>query len=109
MPTSELADCGDVSDAPPDALRGGQLLWATLDSPWVHNVDQDAFRRTVQPLREMDPEVILSSHLPPAPRHTTDFLDLLETAPQADAFVGPDQQALEEMLASFEPAASAPA
>jgi glyoxylase-like metal-dependent hydrolase (beta-lactamase superfamily II) len=109
MPTSELADCGDVSDAPSDALRSGQLLWATLDSPWVHNVDQEAFRRTIQPLREMDPEVILSTHLPPAPRHTTEFLDLLETAPRADPFVGPDQRALEEMLAGFEPAGAAPA
>ena len=27
----------------------------------------------------------------------------------ADAFVGPDQHALEEMLAGFEPAAAAPA
>jgi hypothetical protein len=47
--------------------------------------------------------------LPPAPRHTTEFLDLLETAPHADPFVGPDQRALEEMLASFEPAEAAPA
>ena len=106
MPTSELADCGDVSDAPRDALRDGQLLWATIDSPWVHNVDAAAFRRTVQPLRQMDPEVILSTHLPPAPGHTTEFLDLLETAPRADPFVGPDQRALEEMLASFEPVPS---
>ncbi len=40
---------------------------------------------------------------------TSEFLDLLETAPQADAFVGPDQHAVEEMLAGFEPAAPAPA
>lgn len=105
MPTSDLAVCSDVGDAPVDELRAGQLLWATIDSPWVHSTDPAAFLRTVQPLREMDPAVILSTHLPPAPGHTTEFLDLLETAPKADPFIGPDQHALEEMLAGFEPAA----
>jgi Metallo-beta-lactamase superfamily len=105
MPTSDLAGCSDVGDAPVDELRAGQLLWATIDSPWVHSTDPAAFLRTVQPLREMDPAVILSTHLPPAPGHTTEFLDLLETAPKADPFIGPDQHALEEMLAGFEPAA----
>ncbi|TWD84155.1 metallo-beta-lactamase superfamily protein [Kribbella amoyensis] len=108
MPSAELAVGGDVGDAPADARRAGQLLWATIDSPWVHTADPAAFRRTVQPLREMDPAVILSSHLPPAAGHNAEFLDLLETAPGADPFVGPDQRALEELLAGFEPDGQAP-
>jgi hypothetical protein len=55
----------------------------------------------------MDPEVILSTHLPPAIGRTPEFLDMLADAPQADPFVGPDQRALEEMLASFEPVVAA--
>jgi hypothetical protein len=51
----------------------------------------------------MDPTVILSTHLPPAAGQTTEFLDMLAMAPGSDPFVGPDQRALEEMLASFEP------
>jgi len=35
---------------------------------------------------------------------TSQFLEMLTAAPQADPFVGPDQQALEAMLASLEPA-----
>jgi glyoxylase-like metal-dependent hydrolase (beta-lactamase superfamily II) len=104
MPSSELAGCSDVGDAPRDELRAAQLLWATIDSPWVHNTDNAAYLRSLQPLREMDPAVILSSHLPPASGRTAEFIDLLATAPHADPFVGPDQRALEEMLATFEPA-----
>lgn len=33
------------------------------------------------------------------------LFDLLAEVPGADPFVGPDQRALEEMLAGFEPAA----
>jgi hypothetical protein len=62
---------------------------------------------TLDPLRSMDPAVILSTHLPPALVRVPEFLDMLAAAPKADSFVGPDQRALEEMLASFEPGTAA--
>lgn len=104
MPSAELASAGDVRDVPADQLRGAQLLWASVDSSWIHVVDPAKFLASAQPLREMDPEVILSTHLPPAPGQTTAFMDFLEVVPQVDPFVGPDQRALEEMLARFEAA-----
>lgn len=104
MPSAELAGCSEVGDVPRDELRFGQMLWAAVDSPWVHNTDAARYLGTVQPLRDMDPAVILSSHLPPAVGHTAEFLEMLAAAPHADPFVGPDQRALEELLASFEPA-----
>lgn len=106
MTSPDLAVAADVGDVPDDDLRSAQLLWATVDSPWIHVADTDAYLRTVEPLREMDPETILSSHLPPARGRTAQCLDMLAMAPLADAYVGPDQAALEEMLAGFEPAAS---
>jgi hypothetical protein len=93
-----------VRDLPAADLRSAQLLWATVDSPWIHVADHDKYMRTVQPLREMDPDYIVSSHLPPVSGDTSAHLDMLATAPMADPWVGPDQKALEEMLASFEPA-----
>jgi glyoxylase-like metal-dependent hydrolase (beta-lactamase superfamily II) len=107
MASADLAQGDDVRDVPADELRSAQLLWATVDSPWIHVADQDAFMRTVQPLRDMDPETILSSHLPPVVGRTAECLDMLAVAPMADPYVGPDQKALEEMLAGFEPAAPA--
>jgi hypothetical protein len=59
--------------------------------------------QTVRPLRAMDPRAILSTRLAPALGQTTEFLDILAEAPRSDPFVGPDQHALEELLASFEP------
>jgi hypothetical protein len=54
-------------------------------------------------LRELDPPVVLCTHLPPAHAAAAQLLDTLETAPDVDPFVGPDQVALEKLLAEFEP------
>lgn len=107
LPSAEFAGCSDVGDIPRDQLRSGQLLLATVNSPWVHITDAAGYLRTIQLIRTMDPAVILSNHLPPAAGRTSEFLEMLAAAPQADPFVGPDQHALEEMLASFEPTTAA--
>lgn len=104
MPSAELAGCAAAGDVARYDLRAAQLLWATVDSPWVHVTDAARYLKTVQPLRAMDPATILSSHLPPAEGHTSEFIEMLAEAPGSDPFVGPDQHALEEMLAGFEPA-----
>ncbi|MET9323503.1 hypothetical protein ABZX75_25425 [Streptomyces sp. NPDC003038] len=62
---------------------------------------------TAEPLRTMEPETILSTHLPPAAGLTSRFIDMLGSVPGLDPFVGPDQEALELMLAGFEPGAPA--
>ncbi len=103
MPSADIADGGDAGSLAPEQLQDGQLLWATVDSPWVHTVDVDKYLATVQPLREMDPEVVVSTHLPVASGIVTRMIDTLGRAPAADPFIGPDQQALEQMLAGFEP------
>lgn len=105
MPSADLAASADARDLPADELRSAQLLWATVDSPWVHAVDHDRFMRTVEPVREMSPDAILSTHLPPVVSDVTACLEMLQVVPLADPFVGPDQRALEEMLATFEPTA----
>lgn len=93
----------DVADLPADDLRAGQLLWTSVDSPWVHTVDRTRFAATLEPLRALDPTVVLGSHLPPARGSIDRLLGVLADAPEASAFVGPDQAALEAMLADLEP------
>ena len=107
MPTAELATCDDVRYIAAADLRAGQLLWATIDSPWVHTVDPARYHATFAPLQDIGPALILSTHLPPAVRRAPEFLQMLADAPAAHAFVGPDQSALEQMLASFEPSQAA--
>jgi glyoxylase-like metal-dependent hydrolase (beta-lactamase superfamily II) len=106
LPDPQLAGCSDVREVDRDQLRSAQLLWATVDSPWVQTIDPAKYLQTMQPLRAMDPTLILSTHLPPAPARLPEFLDMLAAAPQADPFIGPDQRALEAMLAEFEPSAA---
>jgi glyoxylase-like metal-dependent hydrolase (beta-lactamase superfamily II) len=103
LPTAELAGGTDVREIADDDLRTAQLLWATVDSPWCAAVDPATFRRSLDPLRAMAPSAIFSTHLPPALGRLDRFLDTLSLAPTADPFTGPDQRALEEMLAGFEP------
>jgi flavorubredoxin len=85
-----------------DELRQGQVFWATVDSPWLHNVDSAAFARELDGIRAIEPTMILSSHLPAAPGSMIGrLLASLEAVPSAETFVGPDQAALEEMLAEM--------
>ncbi|MGW0559821.1 MBL fold metallo-hydrolase [Streptomyces sp. NPDC003016] len=105
MPSADLAVGGEAAALATADLRAAQLLWATVDSPWVHAVDTGKYLATVEPLRAMAPETVLCTHLPPAVGIAAQMLDTLASAPGSDPFVGPDQQALEQMLAGFEPVA----
>jgi flavorubredoxin len=87
-----------AADIPPAALREGHLLWATIDAPWLHSVDSTAFAASLDQVRRMGPELVLSSHLPPARHMTEELLAVLAAVPAATPFVGPDQKALEAML-----------
>lgn len=101
--TAELAVADDIAAVPADDLIAAQRLWATVDSPWVAGVDRGGFTASLEPLRRLDPPVVLSSHLPAARSAMPRLLDMLAGAPDADPFVGPDQAALAAMLAEMEP------
>lgn len=104
-PLSEagLAGCDDVRAVPAEDLRAAQLLWAAVDSPWVHLVDRPAYEGSVRAIAAMAPSAVFSTHLPPALGDVDGLLATLRLAPDTDPFVGPDQRALEEMLAGFAP------
>lgn len=91
-----------AADLDSDTLQGGQVRWATIDSAWIHDVDRDGFDRMLGELRTLEPTMVCSSHLPPAPGAMLDlFVDSLAMAPDADRFVGPDQAGLEAMMAAM--------
>ncbi|BFV61089.1 hypothetical protein KCMC57_up61930 [Kitasatospora sp. CMC57] len=72
--------------------------------PWVQNVDEQRFLGTFRLLPDRDPDLVLSTHLPPAPGITGPMIDTLGSAAGSAPFEGPDQAALKQMLAGFEPA-----
>lgn len=92
-------NAADLSDAD---LRRGQVFWATIDSPWLHSVDRAAFEKKLNAIRQFDPTMVFSSHLPAAPGHMLErFLSSLAAVPVAPPFVGPDQAGLEHLLAQM--------
>jgi flavorubredoxin len=94
----EVPECAE--DLPDEALRSGQIFWATVDSSWLHDVDRAVFASALNRIRGLEPSMILSSHLPAAQGSSMErLLDALAAVPDAPPFVGPDQADLEQMLA----------
>ncbi|HKT12566.1 MAG TPA: MBL fold metallo-hydrolase [Terriglobia bacterium] len=89
-------NAADLSD---EALSKGQVFWATVDSPWLHKADESILGKELDVIRRMEPKMVLSSHLPPAPGSMTNkLLASLASVPKAPSFVGPNQAAFEQML-----------
>lgn len=86
---------------PANTLREGMVTWATVDAPWLRWVEPEAFRQSLAVIRRLAPSRILSSHLPPADAGMQQTLfDHLDAARSATPFTGPDQAALEAMMAA---------
>ncbi len=90
-----------AEDIDREELLRGQQLWTSIDSPWLHNVDRQKFGSELKRIESLEPSWIMSSHLPPASTMTGAFLESLATVPDAEPFVGPNQAALEGMLAQL--------
>ncbi|HWC29334.1 MAG TPA: MBL fold metallo-hydrolase [Dehalococcoidia bacterium] len=95
------APAEDARDVAEDELRQGQVMWATVDSPWLHNIDRSAFAAELHLIRQMAPDLVLSAHLPPARSMMPRILQTLSSVPESTPFVGPNQAALEAMLAQM--------
>jgi hypothetical protein len=90
----------DTADLALTDLRDGQITWATIDAPWLQFVDERKFAANVNNVGRLEPSIVLSAHLPPARDMTQTLCENLIAARQAPAFEGPDQAALERMLAT---------
>lgn len=100
--------CGAIMQEPAQAaqdinreeLRDGCLTWATIDAPWLHHINPTLFNRTLQSISKLGVETLVSSHLPPAYDMTSELFGYLREAIDAPRFTGPDQAALESMMAA---------
>lgn len=89
----------DADGIPEDDLAQGMRSWASADSPWIHMIEPRTFAPSLDRIRQMDPKMILSAHLPPTRRKTGKLLDLLAMLPAEPPFTAPNQTALEQILA----------
>lgn len=56
-----VEETGDLDD---DALREGLIGWSSIDAPWLASVDRSAFGRTLTAIERIDPDIVVSGHLP---------------------------------------------
>jgi hypothetical protein len=89
-----------VDDVPSDELSDGMSLWSTIDAPWLTHTDRDHLHAQLSDLRGRGIRRVLSSHLPPADGRTDELLEILAVVPGTRAWVGPDQAALDQLLAA---------
>ena len=45
-------------------LRDGLVGWSSVDAPWLANTDAAALGRIVGDLKDLEPEIVMSGHLP---------------------------------------------
>jgi flavorubredoxin len=93
----------EAQEIDPDALEEGLVRWATIDAPWLRHVRRAHLDDALDELRRLDPDLILSSHLPPARAMTAELTRHLAAGADAKPWVGPDQAALEQLLAQTQP------
>lgn len=91
-----------AADIGAEKLREGLLMWAGVDFPWLHMVDGNLFGASLDGVRSLSPELILSHHLPPARDMTAELSEYLAEVPGTKPFAGPDQQAFQTMLGEAE-------
>ena len=89
----------NADDVTEEDLARGMISWASLDSPWVHMVEPGLFSHSLDRIRQINPKMVFSAHLPPARGKTGQFLDRLARVPTSTPLVPPDQTALEQILA----------
>lgn len=95
----------NASELPASTLRACMMLWASIDAPWLSQVQPGPFEASLREVRTLAPPLVLSSHLPPAFGMIDTLLSNLDAARSVRPFVGPDQPALEALLRG-EPAAT---
>lgn len=57
---------GGIDEIAEGTLREGMANWSSIDAPWLAHMDQDALGRMLRGLDALDPEYVLSGHLPVA-------------------------------------------
>ena len=91
----------DADNIEESDLAKGMILWARVDNPWIHIFDLNKFSQKLDKIRQMNPKMILSSHLPPVRGKLEQFLKILADVPASEPFIPPNQAALEEILAQM--------
>jgi glyoxylase-like metal-dependent hydrolase (beta-lactamase superfamily II) len=101
MPTEEDAFTDDVASVSESELVSGQLLWGSVDAPWVHAIDESKLAQGLDAFASLGAGTVLSTHLPPIRSALDAHLKTLSRLPSSDPFAAPDQDAMEALMAQI--------
>jgi len=90
----------NAADISAKEIHEGSHLWSSIDAPWLGMIDPVKFADNLSRIESLNATTILSSHLPPAQKMSKTLLSILADAYKTPAFVGPDQKAMEKMMAA---------
>ncbi|MCX2721798.1 MBL fold metallo-hydrolase [Roseibium salinum] len=93
-----VADLREVAD---DTLRDGLVGWSSIDAPWLTSVDQATLGRTLKSIERLDPEAVLSGHLPLARKGAGQLTHHVANAYCRGANSDLDPLAIEHIEAAF--------
>lgn len=88
----------NADDVPEEILSQGMKTWASADSPWVHMVEPEVFKQSLDKIHTIAPKMIFSAHLPPAKGRTEQFLGWLAAVPASTPFVAPNQEVFKQIF-----------
>lgn len=54
----------ELSEIAADKLRDGLVAWSSIDAPWLAEIDSRALGHTLSAIERLDPDFVLSGHLP---------------------------------------------
>ncbi|GAC1422409.1 MAG: hypothetical protein NVSMB57_15570 [Actinomycetota bacterium] len=101
LPTMDNALADDIAAVPGDDVTGGQLLWGSVDAPWVHSTDESKLANALDEVRKFDASVVLSTHLPPIRGNIDAHLKPISMLPGSSPTMTPDQAELEAAMAQI--------
>lgn len=91
----------DVAEVKPDELSHGQLVWGSVDAPWVHLAASSRLAGAMDAVAALQPMTVLSTHLPPLRVGLEEHLNRLSALPSLAATQLPDQAAMEAAMAAL--------
>ncbi|GAB4348663.1 MAG: hypothetical protein Kow0026_03440 [Oricola sp.] len=74
------AAVNEVGEADATVLRDGLVGWSTIDAPWLAHMDRAALASMLSAIERIDPEFVLSGHLPLARGGTAELTGIVRDA-----------------------------
>lgn len=91
----------EIAEPPADALRDGLVGWSSIDAPWLATANPATLGVTLAALDRIDPDFVLSGHLPLARRHMSSLTRIVADAYCRGTTSAVDPLAIEHVEAAF--------